>query len=237
VSELAESFRRMHHDGLLVLPNAWDVASAEALAAVPGCRALATSSGAVARSLGYADGEQIPRAEMLEVVRRIAAAVKIPVTADLEAGYGDAAGTAALALEAGAVGMNLEDSVARELLPLEQQVETIGAVRAAAPDLVLNARVDVFLLGIGGVDEGVERGNAYLKAGADCVYPIFASDRADIEALVRGIRGPVNVLLTPRAPSVGELAKLGVARATWGAGLAQAALAEATRIAAAALEA
>jgi 2-methylisocitrate lyase-like PEP mutase family enzyme len=227
----------MHHEGLLVLPNAWDVASAEALAAVSGCRALATSSGAVARSLGYADGEQIPRAEMLEVVRRIAAAVEIPVTADLEAGYGDAPGTAALALEAGAVGMNLEDSVARELLPLAQQVETIRAVRAAAPELVLNARVDVFLLREGGVDEAVERGNAYLEAGADCVYPIFASDRADIEALVRGIRGPVNVLLTPRAPSVADLAKLGVARATWGAGLAHAALAEAARIAAAALEA
>ena len=116
-----------------------------ALAAVPGCRALATSSGAVARSLGYPDGEQIPRAEMLEVVRRIAAAVEIPVTADLEAGYGDAPGTAALALDAGAVGMNLEDSIARELLPLERQVETIRAVRAAAPPVVLNARVDVYI--------------------------------------------------------------------------------------------
>jgi 2-methylisocitrate lyase-like PEP mutase family enzyme len=235
VSEKAEAFRRMHHDGLLVLPNAWDVGSAQALAALPGCRALATSSGAVARSLGYEDHENISRAEMLEVVRRIAAAVEVPVTADLEAGYGDPAGTAALALEAGAVGMNLEDSVDRTLFPVDRQVETIRAVRAAAPALVLNARVDVFLLG-GGVDEAVERGNAYLEAGADCVYPIFASAREDIEGLVRGIGGPVNVLLSPKAPPVPELAALGVARATWGSGLASAALAEAARIAGTALE-
>jgi 2-methylisocitrate lyase-like PEP mutase family enzyme len=236
VSEKADAFRQMHHDGLLVLPNAWDVGSAQALAALPGCRALATSSGAVARSLGYEDHENIPRAEMLEVVRRIAAAVEVPVTADLEAGYGDPAGTAVLALEAGAVGMNLEDSVGRTLFPVEQQVGTIRAVREAAPALVLNARVDVFLLG-GGVDEAVERGNAYLEAGADCVYPIFASARADIEGLVRGISGPVNVLISPKAPPVAELAALGVARATWGSGLASAALAEAARIAGAALEA
>lgn len=237
MSEKAEAFRRLHHGGLLVLPNAWDVGSAVALAALPGCRALATSSGAVARSLGYEDGEKMPREEMLEVVRRIAAAVELPVTADLEAGYGDPPGTAALALEAGAVGMNLEDSIGRELQPVEQQVETIRAVRAAAPALVLNARVDVFLLGTGGAEDAVERGNAYLGAGADCVYPIFAARREDIEALVRGIRGPVNVLLTPKAPSAAELAALGVARVTWGSALATAALAEATRIAAVGLEA
>ncbi len=235
MSEKAEAFRRLHHGTLLVIPNAWDVASAVALAALPACRALATSSAAVARSLGYEDGEQAPRAEMIEAVRRIAAAVEQPVTADLEAGYGDPPGTAALALEAGAVGMNLEDSVGGRLKPVEEQVETIRAVRAAAPELVLNARVDVFVLGAGGVPEAVARGNAYLEAGADCVYPIAAAARDDIEALVRGIRGPVNVLLTRRAPPVAELAALGVARATFGSGLATAALAEATRVAALAL--
>ena len=222
---------------MLVLPNVWDVASARRLADLPGVRGLATTSGGVARSLGWEDGEGTPVDEMLRVVERIAAAVSVPVTADLEAGYGDPPRTAAAALDAGAAGMNLEDSRGGALASVDEQAEIVRAVRAAAPPIVLNARVDVFLLGIGGVDEGVERGNAYLEAGADCVYPIFASDRADIEALVRGIRGPVNVLLTTRAPSVGELAKLGVARATWGAGLAHAALAEATRIAAAALEA
>lgn len=235
VSEKAEAFRQLHHGPLLVLPNAWDVASAVALAGVPGCLALGTSSAAVARSLGYEDGEQTPRAEMLEAVRRIAAAVDLPVTADLEAGYGDPPGTAALALEAGAVGMNLEDSIGGALNPIEQQAALIRDVRVAAPAIVLNARVDVFLHGADGAAEAVERGNAYLEAGADCVYPIGASARGDIEALVLGIRGPVNVLLSGRTPPVPELAALGVASATFGSGLAAAALAEAVRVAATAL--
>ncbi len=108
-------------------------------------------------------------------------------------------------------------------------------MRDAAPELVLNARIDVFLLEAGGVPEAVARGNAYLEAGADCVYPIAASSRDDIEALVRGVRGPVNVLLSRRTPPVSELATLGVARATFGSGLAAAAVAEATRVAALAL--
>src|SRR6185295_18743375 len=119
---------------LLVLPNAWDVASASVFAALPGCRAIATTSAAVARSLGWEDGEQAPVEEMLRVVDRIAAAVDVPVTADLEAGYGDPSGTAAAALEAGAAGMNLEDSHAGVLLPVGEQVKIIRAVRAAAPE-------------------------------------------------------------------------------------------------------
>ncbi len=234
--EKAETFRALHRGPLLVLPNAWDAASARALAALPGCRALATSSAAVARSLGYEDGERIPRAEMLEAVRRIAAAVDVPVTADLEAGYGDPEETAALALENGAVGMNLEDSVGGELLPVEEQAALVRRVRARAPELVLNARVDVFLHGDGGVDEAVERAEAYLAAGADCVYPIAAADRAEIEQLAARIPGPVNILLGGRAPDVAELARLGVRRATFGSGLATAALAEAARVAAAALD-
>ncbi len=235
VSEKAEAFRQLHRGPLLVLPNAWDVASAVALAGLPGCRGLATSSAAVARSLGYEDGEQTPRAEMLEAVRRIAAAVDLPVTADLEAGYGDPAGTAALALEAGAVGMNLEDSSGGALKPVEEQAALIRGVRAAAPAIVLNARVDVFLHGAGDTAEAIERGNAYLEAGADCVYPIGASARGDIEALVAGIPGPVNVLLSVHTPPVAELSAIGVARVTFGSGLATAALAEAVRIAAEAL--
>src|SRR5262245_22551890 len=150
---------------ILVLPNAWDVASARTFAALPGCRALATSSGAVARSLGFEDGEQTPVEEMLRVVARIADAVDVPVTADLEAGYGDPARTAAAATSAGAAGMNLEDSLEDRELELEEQVALIRAVRVAAPDLVLNARVDVFLVGGGDIGEAVERGNAYLAAG------------------------------------------------------------------------
>jgi 2-methylisocitrate lyase-like PEP mutase family enzyme len=222
---------RALHNGppMLVLPNAWDVASARVLAGVPGVRALATTSGGVARSLGWEDGEQTPVEEMLRVVERIAAAVTIPVTADLEAGYGDPSRTAAAALEAGAAGMNLEDSRGRELLPVEEQVEILRAVRAGAPPLVLNARVDVFLKGSGEVAQAVERGNAYLAGGADCVYPIGVREPAAIRALVEAIDGPINVLVRPDAP-LDWLERVGVARVTYGAGLADAALAEAERL-------
>jgi len=214
---------------MLVLPNAWDVASARVLAGVPGVRALATTSGGVARSLGWEDGEQTPVEEMLRVVERIAAAVSVPVTADLEAGYGDPAGTAAAALDAGAAGMNLEDSRGGVLASVDEQAEIVRAVRAAAPPIVLNARVDVFLNGSGDVGEAVERGNAYLAAGADCVYPIAVREPAAIRALVERIDGPVNILVRPDTP-LEWLERVGVARVTYGAGLAEAALAGAERI-------
>ncbi|HWE81804.1 MAG TPA: isocitrate lyase/phosphoenolpyruvate mutase family protein [Gaiellaceae bacterium] len=232
----ADELRRLHRGPpLLVLPNAWDVASARAFAALPGCRAIATTSAAVARSLGFDDGEQAPVEEMLRVVERIATAVAVPVSADLEAGYGDPPRTAAGAVAAGAAGMNLEDSHGeKQLVGLDDQVELIRAVRAAAPDLVLNARVDVFISGAGGIDEAVERGNAYLAAGADCVYPIVAPWEA-IAALVGGIGGPLNILVPVEEPRLDELEALGVARVTFGPRLATAALDEATRLAGAAL--
>ena len=226
----AELFRSLHRaPPLLVLPNAWDVASAKAFATLPGCRALATSSAAVARSLGWEDGEQAPVAEMLQVVERIAAAVDVPVTADLEAGYGDPPGTAAAALAAGAAGMNLEDSRGLAMVPVDEQVTLIRAVRAAAPELVVNARVDVFVRQTGGVEEAVARGNAYLAAGADCVYPIMAPFDA-IGPLAAGIDGPVNVIASPQEARLEELERLGVTRVTFGSGLAAAALGEATRL-------
>src|SRR5712691_7523104 len=170
----ATAFRRMHFEPpILVLPNAWDVASAKALAALSGCRALATTSSAVARSLGWEDGEQAPRSEMVEAARRIAAAVDVPVTADLERGYGDPVGTARAAWEAGLVGINFEDSTSEGLVPLDEQVAAISAIHEAVPELVVNARVDVFLHSDGEVDEAVRRANAYLAAGADCTYPIL----------------------------------------------------------------
>jgi len=227
-----DDFRAMHNSApMLVLPNAWDVASARAFAALPGCRALATSSGAVARSLGFEDGEQTPVEEMLRAVARIAAAVDVPVTADLEAGYGDPPRTAAAATAAGAAGINLEDSLEDRELVVDAQVAIIGAVRAAAPELVLNARVDVFLVGSGDVAEAVERGNAYLAAGADCVYPIAAPLEA-AGALAAGMDGPVNILVSPHDPPLEELERLGVARVTFGSGLARVALDEAARLAA-----
>src|SRR5437870_620999 len=233
--EKAELFRRLHLEPrLLVLPNAWDVASAKKLAEVPGCRALATSSGAVARSLGYEDGENAPAEAMIEANARIAQAVDLPVTGDLEAGYGDPAGTARAAWEGGLVGINFEDSPGDALKPVDEQVRLIRAIREAVPDLVINARVDVFLNGDGNVDEAVERANAYLSAGADCAYPIFCP-AATIAELAGRIDGPINVLITPQTPSIAELEAFGVARATWGAGLAGLAYAEAARVVAAAL--
>jgi 2-methylisocitrate lyase-like PEP mutase family enzyme len=232
----ATAFRRMHLEPpILVLPNAWDVASAQALAALKGCRALATSSAAVARSLGWEDGERAPVAEMVEAARRMAAAVELPVTADLERGYGDPVGTARAAWEAGLVGINVEDSTRAGLVELDEQVETIAAIRAAVPELVINARVDVFLgIGRGDVDEAVERANAYLGAGADCTYPILAPVDS-IAVLARRIDGPMNVLVQKGTPDPAELQALGVARLTWGSGLAAIAYDKAAHVAAAAL--
>ncbi len=233
--EKADLFRRLHFEQpILVLPNAWDVASATVLAAVPGCRALATTSAAVARSLGFEDGEQAPRDVMVGAAGRIAHAVDLPVSADLEAGYGDPVGTAQAAWAAGLVGINFEDSPADRLLPVDVQAAHIAAIRAAVPQLVINARVDVFLNGSGDIDEAVERGNAYLGAGADCVYPILCPVAA-IADLAARIEGPINVLVEPGIPEPAELQALGVARMTWGGGLARSAYAEAARITAAAL--
>ncbi len=220
---------------ILVLPNAWDVASAKLLAAIDGCRALATSSAAVARSLGFEDGERAPRDVMVEAAGRIARAVDVPVTGDLERGYGDPVGTARAAWEAGLVGINFEDSTRAGLVDVEEQVAAIRAIREAVPDLVINARVDIFVrIGTGDVAEAADRGNAYLEAGAHCVYPILAPVDS-IEALAHRIKGPINVIAEPSTPAPSELQELGVARMTWGSNLATAAYAEAVRIAAAAL--
>jgi 2-methylisocitrate lyase-like PEP mutase family enzyme len=236
VPSKAETLRDLHRGpGLLVLPNAWDVASARALAALSGCRAIATTSGGVARALGFEDGERTPADEMIRFVGRIAAAVDVPVTADLEAGYGDPAGTARAAWGTGVVGMNLEDSRGGELVPLDEQVEILREVRAAVPELVVNARIDVFLRRAGGLSEAVERANAYLAAGADCTFPIFAPD-GELAELVARTDGPVNVLARPDV-DLSELARIGVRRVTFGSGLAELALAEAVRWAEGALAA
>jgi 2-methylisocitrate lyase-like PEP mutase family enzyme len=228
----AERLRALHRaPPILVLPNAWDVASAVAFAGIEGCPAIATSSGAVAAAHGYPDGERIPRDEMLAAVARIAGAVELPVTADLEAGYGDVAATAEGAIEAGAVGLNLEDGLG----PVEEHMERIRVVRGVAESrrvsLVINARTDVFLRGEGDVDEAVRRGNAYLEAGADCVFPIMVTDAAAIGRLAAEIAGPINVLHREGVPPVAELERLGVARVSVGSGLYRAALAHAETLA------
>ena len=231
--EKAERLRAWHHERrLLVLPNVWDVSSAKAFARLPGCRALATTSGGVARSLGFEDGAA-PGSEMLGVAARIAAAVHVPVSADLERGYDDPPATVRAAWKAGIVGANIEDSVrGNPPVPVGEQVELLRAVRAAAPGLVLNARVDTFLRDSGGVEETVERARAYLDAGADCVFPITIADADDIAPVVAGAGGPVAVMAAPGLPSLEELEQLGVARFTWGSGLANVAISAAADVAA-----
>jgi len=221
----AEALRRLHTTGpLLVLPNAWDAGSARIFVEA-GFPALATTSAGIAFSLGYPDGERITRDEMLTAVARITRRVSVPVTADMEAGYGrtpDAvAATVRGVLEAGAVGMNLEDRIGEEgLIDLSLAVERVQAARAAADGegipLVLNARTDAFSPNMGGLVEAIRRGKAFRDAGADSVFVPFVSDRDTIERLVREIPAPVNILGTPNAPTLKEMAALGVRRVTFG---------------------
>ncbi|MEV0809047.1 isocitrate lyase/phosphoenolpyruvate mutase family protein [Micromonospora sp. NPDC050200] len=222
----AAALRALHRPGdPLILPNAWDAGSARAVAAA-GFPAVATSSAAVAESLGHADGEATPVAEMLAAVARVVRAVEVPVTADLERGYGlRPAELVERLLATGAAGLNLEDSDpgTGQLREVDEQAELLAAVRAAAgPDLVVNARVDVFLRApdpAGVFDEAVRRARRYRVAGADCVYPIMLADPELVGRFVAAVDGPVNVLLRPGTPTVGELARLGVARVSLGSGV------------------
>jgi len=223
---------------LLVLPNAWDAVSAR-LFEQAGFPAVATTSAGIAAVLGYPDGQRISRDQMLAMVGRIVAAVSVPVSADMEAGFGQTveqiAATAKALVEIGAVGMNLEDSTGhadKPLIDVAFQVEAIQAVRAVADGmnvpLVLNARTDVFLHPLRKtavcLKEAVQRANAYHEAGADCLFLIGVRERDTIAQLVREIRGPVNLLAGPGAPNLAELEQLGVTRVTFGSGLMRATL-------------
>ncbi|MFF3612172.1 isocitrate lyase/phosphoenolpyruvate mutase family protein [Streptomyces sp. NPDC002580] len=233
--EAALVFRALHVPGRpLVLPNAWDTASAR-IVEEAGAAAVATTSAGLAWDLGTADGDRLDRKDALAAVARIAAAVRVPVSADIESGYApDAEGvgdTVRAVLGAGAVGVNIEDALhtggAGELRPLGEQAARVAAARAAADaagvPLFVNARVDTFLRGAGGVAETLERAAAFLAAGADGVFVPGAVDPVTVKALVEGIEGPLNVLVGPGAPSVADLAALGVARISAGSAVAQAA--------------
>ncbi|MFF4951587.1 isocitrate lyase/PEP mutase family protein [Streptomyces chattanoogensis] len=218
----AAALRALHHgpDLPLVLPGPWDAASAKVFADA-GFPALATPSAGIAASLGYEDGST-PTEEMFAAVTRIVRAVDIPVSADVEAGYGLSAKELVGRLaDAGAVGCNLEDSdhATGVLREPEAQADWLARVRAEAGDgLVINARIDTFLRGVEGTEEAIRRGRLYAEAGADCVYPILAPPPllADIAAAV-GI--PVNAVVTPDGPSPRELGALGASRVTFGPGL------------------
>ncbi|MEV4434705.1 isocitrate lyase/phosphoenolpyruvate mutase family protein [Streptomyces sp. NPDC049585] len=228
-TDRAAAFRALHHrdpqgpDGPLVLPGPWDAATARIFADA-GFRALATPSAGVSASLGYADGSA-PADEMFAAVARIVRAVAtdgIAVSADVEDGYGlPAREFVDRLLATGAVGCNLEDTErgTGRLKEPQEQADWLAAVRAEAGDaLVINARVDTFLKGIGEVEPALERGRLYVAAGADCVYPILAPGEA-LAAMAAGVGAPVNALAMRGGPTPRELGALGVARVTFGGGL------------------
>jgi 2-methylisocitrate lyase-like PEP mutase family enzyme len=225
----ADAFRALHHGPkILVLPNAWDVASARIFEDA-GFPAIATTSAGIAYSLGYADGQRIPPEEMLEQIARIVRGVNVPVTADVEGGYQDAGETAKALIASGAVGMNLEDATsdpAHPLVEISKQVETIQAVRAecanAGIPMVINARTDVYLAQVGApesrYDETVRRLSAFKNAGADCLFVPGVRDAVTIRKLVGDLQFPINILAVPGAPSTGELQGMKVARVSVGSG-------------------
>ncbi len=229
LAEKAQQLLQLHHDGGLLLPNAWDIASARVFEAA-GFPAIATTSAGIAFANGYPDGQQISREEMLAVVARIAAAVQVPVTADVEAGYGDApadvAGTVRAVIDAGAVGINLEDApgTPHTLYTSDEQAARIAAGRdaanAAGVHVVINARIDTYLGQVGApegrFDDTLRRAKIYMEAGADSIFVPGVRDAATIAALVQGIGAPLNILAGAGSPSAPELFGLGVARISVG---------------------
>lgn len=230
-----EVFRALHHGRApgdpLVLPGPWDAASARVFASA-GFPALATPSAGVAASLGYADGET-PADEMFAAVARVVRAVDIPVSADVESGYGmPPKELVARVLDTGAVGVNLEDSGAGALVDAEAHAAWLAEVRAEAGDrLFLNARVDTYVRGVPDPGETIRRALLYVEAGADGVYPIFARPE-HLPLLVAEIPAPLNAHANPESPSVAELAGLGATRITFGPGLHRRSLAALEEIAA-----
>lgn len=237
----AAKLRALHEESTLVLPNAWDAASA-AIIARAGAPAIATTSGGVAWSAGRPDGHGLTRAEMAALVARIVGVVDVPVTADIEGGYDDVAATVTAIVEAGAVGINLEDSSAPggPLYDVPAQAERVRAARDAAtaaglPELWVNIRTDVFLFGIGEpegrFDDVVARAKAYADAGADSLFVPGLIDLEVLATLVKESPLPVNVMVWPGAPTVAELEAVGVRRVSVGTAIAQSAYAVAERAA------
>jgi 2-methylisocitrate lyase-like PEP mutase family enzyme len=241
----AETFRSLHGEGIFVLPNAWDAGSA-AMIAGAGAQAIATTSAGVSWSLAKSDGERVSRAEMISVVTRIAAAVDVPVSADIEGGYGDGpeavVATVSAVIDAGAVGINLEDSRSADgaLHDASAQAARIRAGRVAAaeaglPGLVINARTDVFLLGIGDpagrLDDVLGRAAAYADAGADSLFVPGLLELDTLSELTSKVSLPVNVMAGPGAPDVNALRSAGVRRVSLGQAISQAAYSLARRAA------
>jgi 2-methylisocitrate lyase-like PEP mutase family enzyme len=236
----ADAFRSMHHGPpTLILPNAWDAVTAR-LFVKAGARAIATTSAGIAATLGYADGQNVPRELMVEAVARITRVVDVPVTADIESGYADSPNelreSIRAVINAGAIGFNLEDATGdsrRPLFALEQQIERIRAAREAADNMsirvVINARTDVYLAKVGEpatrFAETVRRLNAYRQAGADCLFVPGVTDMPTLTQLVRSVPSPLNVLAGPGMPPVADLQHIGIARLSVGSAIMRATLA------------
>jgi 2-methylisocitrate lyase-like PEP mutase family enzyme len=245
-AEKAEKLRKLHHGPrILALPNAWDVVSARILEEL-GYPAIATSSAAVAFSLGYPDGQRISRGEMLEVVARIARAVEVPVTADMESGYGktpeEIVETTKQLVASGAVGLNFEDITGDDEsshVELGLQVKKIRTIRDTSAvlgvPLVINARTDVYLMPIGPestrFERTVDRLRAYREAGADCLFAPGICDREIIAKLVKALGAPLNILVSQNCPSLDDLEKMGVARASAGSSAMRATMGAFQRVA------
>src|SRR5215470_8333790 len=229
--EKAEALLSLHRDGgLLVLPNIWDPIGARILEA-KGYPAVATASAAVSASLGYQDGEKINRSTLIDLLGRIARSVDVPVTADIETGYGESLSelelTAQQVIESGVVGVNIEDSQDKGggLRPVEEQCQRISTLRQIAHrhgvHLVINARVDSFVSpsfinSQGAVEEAVMRARAYAEAGADCIYPIGPGDEATVRTLRDRIESPINILGSPTAAPLSVLREIGINRVSFG---------------------
>jgi 2-methylisocitrate lyase-like PEP mutase family enzyme len=238
-AEKAELFRRLHQGPpILRICNVWDAASAR-IVEQAGFPAIATGSAGVAFALGYPDGEAIPPEEMLGQVRRIARVVSVPVSADLEAGYQNVERTAEGLVEAGAVGLNLEDFQDGELLDIPAQAAKIRAVRKVGErvgvPIVINARTEIYLAEIGEegtrLERSVERLRVYRDEGADCLFVPGVRDEETIARLVDAVKFPLNILASAGSPDVGRLEALGVARVSVGSGPMRATLGLMRRIA------
>jgi 2-methylisocitrate lyase-like PEP mutase family enzyme len=241
----AQSLRALHDTGVLILPNAWDAGSAVVIEQA-GAKVIATTSGGIAWSVGRPDGQRLTRAEMTEHVRRIVTAVDIPVTADVEGGYGpgqeDVEATVAAVIAVGAVGLNIEDSQAPggPLFDVAAQARRLRAARSAAglaglPELLINARTDVFLFGVGAPEGRLEdvlaRSSAYAEAGADSLFVPGLADLDVLTSLVKASALPVNVMAGPGGPAIAEFESAGVRRVSVGTAISQAAYSVAQRAA------
>lgn len=237
-SEKADLLKKLHHSGqMLVLPNIWDAAGALMLEDL-GYPAVATASAAIARAHGYEDGEHIPFEFLLTIVSQIVKSVGVPVTVDIETGYAGDRETLKSNIRrliaAGVAGINFEDSDvrSRELVPVEEQVEQLKLIARAAERentrLFINARTDVFLVSEGLPESqklalAIERGRAYVEAGADSVYPIFVREEETIATLVTALKVPVNILARAGTPDLDVLQRLGVSRVSFGPNVQKAA--------------